>query len=82
MASRSYKIWHSAKPGFYHLYVTEFVLPNLTTFGGAGYAMGGYSVNWHVPIDDSRHWKYTFMYSTKDADQRRDFAPQSSANDP
>jgi len=64
---RSYKIWHSAKPGFYHLYVTEFVLPNLTTFGGGGYAMGGYSVNWHVPIDDSRHWKYTFMYSTKDA---------------
>ncbi len=64
---RSYKIWHGAKPGFYHLYVTEFVLPNLTTFGGAGYAMGGYSVNWHVPIDDSRHWKYTFMYSTKDA---------------
>ena len=64
---RSYKIWHGAKPGFYHLYVTEFVLPNLTTFGGGGYAMGGYSVNWHVPIDDSRHWKYTFMYSTRDA---------------
>jgi phthalate 4,5-dioxygenase oxygenase subunit len=63
---RSYKIWHHAKPGFYHLYVTEFVLPNLTTFGGAGYAMGGYSVNWHVPIDDARHWKYTFMYSTRD----------------
>jgi phthalate 4,5-dioxygenase oxygenase subunit len=63
---RSYKVWRGAKPGFYHLYVTEFVLPNLTTFGGAGYAMGGYSVNWHVPIDDNRHWKYTFMYSTKD----------------
>jgi hypothetical protein len=42
------------------------VLPNLTTFGGGGYAMGGYSVNWHVPIDDTRHWKYTFMYSTRD----------------
>jgi hypothetical protein len=28
--------------------------------------MGGYSVNWHVPIDDARHWKYTFMYSTRD----------------
>ena len=63
---RSGKIWRDAKPGFYHLYVTEFVLPNLTTFGGAGYAMGGYSVNWHVPIDDECHWKYTFMYSTKE----------------
>jgi phthalate 4,5-dioxygenase len=63
---RSSKIWHDAKPGFYHLYVTEFVLPNLTTFGGGGYAMGGYSVNWHVPIDDTHHWKYTFMYSTRE----------------
>ena len=62
---RSYKIWRDAKPGFYHLYVTEFALPNLTAFGGGGYAMGGYSVNWHVPIDDTHHWKYTFMYSTK-----------------
>ena len=61
---RSYKILKNAKPGQYHLYVTEFVLPNLTTFGGRGYELGGYSVNWHVPIDDTHHWKFTFMYST------------------
>ena len=43
-------------------------LPNLTTFGGAGYAMGGYSVNWHVPSSMTLAiGKYTFMYSTKDA---------------
>jgi len=23
----------------------------------------GYSINWHVPIDDTHHWKYTFVYS-------------------
>ena len=55
-----------AAPDHYHLYVTEFVLPNLTTFGGSGYDIGGYSVNWHVPIDDAHHWKYTFMYGTQE----------------
>jgi hypothetical protein len=24
----------------------------------------GYSVNWHVPIDDTQHWKYAFIYSS------------------
>jgi len=23
----------------------------------------GYSVNWHVPIDDTHHWKYSFVFS-------------------
>jgi hypothetical protein len=23
----------------------------------------GYSVHWHVPIDDTHHWKYIFMFS-------------------
>ena len=63
---RSYKIQEQAAPDHYHLYVTEFVLPNLTTFGGSGYEIGGYSVNWHVPIDDAHHWKYTFMYGTQE----------------
>jgi hypothetical protein len=24
----------------------------------------GYSINWHVPIDDTHHWKYSFVYSS------------------
>lgn len=64
---RSYKIRSDMGPDRYHLYVTEFVLPNFTTFPGSGYDMGGYSVNWHVPIDDTHHWKYTFIFSRRGA---------------
>jgi phenylpropionate dioxygenase-like ring-hydroxylating dioxygenase large terminal subunit len=40
--------------------ITNAVLPNLTCFvGGPG---DGHSVNWHVPIDDTHHWKYTFIF--------------------
>ncbi len=62
---RSYKIRGELGPNKYHLYITEFVLPNLTAFPGAGYEMGGYSVNWHAPIDDAHHWKYTFIFRRK-----------------
>ncbi len=61
---RSYKIRRLKEPNHYRLYMTEFVLPNLTAFFGEQYAMeGAYSVNWHVPIDDEHHWKYTFIFS-------------------
>jgi len=42
--------------------VTNFILPNLSAFGGSTVGKG-YSVHWHVPIDDTCHWKYIFMFS-------------------
>jgi len=42
--------------------VTNFILPNLSAFGGSTVGEG-YSVHWHVPIDDTYHWKYLFMFS-------------------
>jgi phthalate 4,5-dioxygenase oxygenase subunit len=47
-----------------YLRVSYFILPNLSAFPGQT-GGGGYSVNWHVPIDDRHHWKYTFVYSAK-----------------
>ncbi len=41
----------------------NFVLPNLATFPGSQQGWGGYSCNWHVPIDDEHHWKYTFTFN-------------------
>jgi phenylpropionate dioxygenase-like ring-hydroxylating dioxygenase large terminal subunit len=46
-----------------YLRVSYFVLPNLSAFPGQT-GGEGYSVNWHVPIDDDHHWKYTFVYSS------------------
>lgn len=63
---RSYKIRKLKDPDHYQLFMTEFVLPSFTCFFGEQYAKeGAFSVNWHVPIDDFRHWKYTFIFSRK-----------------
>jgi phenylpropionate dioxygenase-like ring-hydroxylating dioxygenase large terminal subunit len=45
-----------------YLRVTNFVMPNLAAFGGSTVGEG-YSVHWHVPIDDHNHWKYIFAFS-------------------
>lgn len=45
-----------------YLRVSYFILPNLSAFPGQT-GGEGYSVNWHVPIDDTHHWKYTFVFS-------------------
>jgi phenylpropionate dioxygenase-like ring-hydroxylating dioxygenase large terminal subunit len=45
-----------------YLRVSHFIMPNLSAFPGQT-GGEGYSVNWHVPVDDTRHWKYTFVYS-------------------
>ncbi|HXV79631.1 MAG TPA: Rieske 2Fe-2S domain-containing protein [Candidatus Binatia bacterium] len=45
-----------------YLRVSYFILPNLSAFPGQT-GGEGYSVNWHVPVDDTHHWKYTFVYS-------------------
>jgi phenylpropionate dioxygenase-like ring-hydroxylating dioxygenase large terminal subunit len=55
-----------AARGKVYLRVSYFVMPNLSAFPGQT-GGEGYSVNWHVPIDDEHHWKYTFVFS-RDAD--------------
>jgi phenylpropionate dioxygenase-like ring-hydroxylating dioxygenase large terminal subunit len=49
-------------PDKYYLRVSNFVFPNLSAFPGQT-GSRGYSVNWHVPIDDTHHWKYVFIFS-------------------
>jgi phenylpropionate dioxygenase-like ring-hydroxylating dioxygenase large terminal subunit len=58
---RIYSIRQSG-PGKNYLRITNFILPNLAAFGGSTIGEG-YSVHWHVPIDDTCHWKYVFMFS-------------------
>jgi phthalate 4,5-dioxygenase len=49
-------------PDKLYLRVTNFIFPNLAAFGGSTVG-DGYSVHWHVPIDDTHHWKYIFTFS-------------------
>jgi phenylpropionate dioxygenase-like ring-hydroxylating dioxygenase large terminal subunit len=53
-----------AGAGARYLRVTNFIMPNLSAFGGSTVGEG-YAVHWHVPIDDQTHWKYIFMFSRK-----------------
>ena len=45
-----------------YLRITNFIMPNLSAFGGSTVGEG-YAVHWHVPINDTCHWKYIFMFS-------------------
>lgn len=45
-----------------YLRITNFIMPNLSAFGGSTVGEG-YAVHWHVPIDDTSHWKYIFVFS-------------------
>jgi phthalate 4,5-dioxygenase len=42
-----------------YIKVTNFILPNISAITGDA---DGYSVNWHVPIDDTHHWKYNLTF--------------------
>jgi phenylpropionate dioxygenase-like ring-hydroxylating dioxygenase large terminal subunit len=49
-----------------YLRTTNFIMPNLSAFGGSTVG-DGYAVHWHVPIDDVSHWKYIFAFNRKQA---------------
>jgi phthalate 4,5-dioxygenase oxygenase subunit len=40
--------------------ITNFVFPNLCAVTGYKH---GYSIHWHVPIDDETHWKYYLRFN-------------------
>lgn len=52
----------AAGPQSSYLRITNFIMPNLSAFGGSTVGEG-YAVHWHVPISDTAHWKYIFMFS-------------------
>jgi hypothetical protein len=69
---RNFRIRRDRGPDEYHLQVNEFVLPNFIAFPSP---MGSYGINWHVPIDDRHHWKFTWVFDRqqpldKDATRR------------
>jgi phenylpropionate dioxygenase-like ring-hydroxylating dioxygenase large terminal subunit len=58
-------------PGELYVRTGNFIMPNLASFVGGPLvrpevesqdANTGYSVNWHVPIDDHTHWKFAINY--------------------
>jgi phenylpropionate dioxygenase-like ring-hydroxylating dioxygenase large terminal subunit len=63
----------AAGQGRRYLRISNFIYPNLAAFPGGGKG-DGYSVNWHVPIDDHVHWKYTFTFNRSEPLDKRSYA--------
>ncbi|HEY3115655.1 MAG TPA: aromatic ring-hydroxylating dioxygenase subunit alpha [Chloroflexota bacterium] len=62
----------SLQQGHTHARITNFVLPDISAIPAG--SDEGYTVNWHVPIDDTHHWKYVCIFNRNrplDADEVR-----------
>ena len=44
-------------------YLCTYIMPSAYAFPGGVVGDDGYSLNWHVPFDDTHHWKFTFAYN-------------------
>jgi phenylpropionate dioxygenase-like ring-hydroxylating dioxygenase large terminal subunit len=44
-------------PEHNYVRISSFIMPNLAAFPGST-GVDGYSIHWHVPVDDTTHWKY------------------------
>ncbi len=49
-----------------YLRITNFVMPNLSAIVGLT-GEHGYAIHWHVPIDDTAHFKYNVIFSREHA---------------
>ncbi|MBM2811128.1 MAG: Aromatic ring-hydroxylating dioxygenase subunit alpha [Chloroflexi bacterium] len=56
---RIYSI-RKAPPDQNYVRVTNYCLPNFSMVSGSA---EGYTVNWHVPIDDEHHWYWQIRFS-------------------
>lgn len=56
-----------------YLEVVNFLYPNGATIIGAESAQraGGHSARWYVPIDDTSHWRFEYLY-TRDVPLKRE----------
>jgi phthalate 4,5-dioxygenase len=51
-------------PGKKALRVTNFVMPNNSAIGSG--TRGSYTMLWHVPIDDTHHWRFEFFSHSRE----------------
>jgi nitrite reductase/ring-hydroxylating ferredoxin subunit len=69
-----------AGPGKKILRVTNFVMPNACAIGGSetGLGRGGCSMFWHVPIDDRHHYRFEFVFHSKEPLPKEEWARQAA----
>jgi phthalate 4,5-dioxygenase oxygenase subunit len=68
---RIYSVRKAGDEGFY-VRVTNSIFPNVSTIIGP-MAGDGYDINWHVPIDDTAHWKFVLIFRRSGPLEARDW---------
>jgi phthalate 4,5-dioxygenase oxygenase subunit len=60
---RNYAI-RDAGDGARYVRITNFIMPNtVTSVGSEGRVGEGYSIHWHVPVDDENHIRFDFIFN-------------------
>jgi phthalate 4,5-dioxygenase len=60
---RNYAI-RDAGDGRRYVRITNFIMPNkVTVVGNEGRVGEGYTIHWHVPIDDENHVRFDFIFN-------------------
>jgi len=60
---RNYAIRDAGDGGRY-VRISNFIMPNkVTNIGSEGRVGEGYSVHWHVPVDDENHIRFDFIFN-------------------
>jgi hypothetical protein len=55
--------FYDADPEWTDVRTSCFVMPNTCAVGGGPVPPGdGYLMNWHVPIDDTHHWRFSMAF--------------------
>ena len=54
----------NAGDGSRYVRITNFIMPNkVATVGSEGRVGEGYSIHWHVPVDDENHIRFYFIFN-------------------
>ncbi len=55
--------FYDADPEFTDVRCSQFVIPTTCAVGGGPVPPGdGYLMNWHIPIDDTHHWRFSMAF--------------------
>jgi phenylpropionate dioxygenase-like ring-hydroxylating dioxygenase large terminal subunit len=76
---RNYAI-RSAGEDQRYLRINNFVMPNkVTAIGNEGRVGEGYTVHWHVPVDDETHLRFDFFYNRIRPIERERYEQENAA---
>jgi phenylpropionate dioxygenase-like ring-hydroxylating dioxygenase large terminal subunit len=74
--------FYDADPTYTDVRCSQFVIPTTCAVGGGPVPPGdGYLMNWHIPIDDTHHWRFSMAFKRSGPLDLRHHAERASVTD-